>query len=146
MKRYLQLREDAKGLTIYCFPLYSLAVQQGSDFTFMLVETVNTLISVKVNICWGYTVELEPLLLKVCAIWKNACTIFASWEPIAQFPKLFYAAKVQCNLDLERLNLVTTCDLVTILQRPSFHLLHKIILFSDITQFSDSFCGDQKCH
>ena len=34
---------------------------------------------------------------------------------------------VQCNLDLVTLNLVTTCDLVTILQRPFFNLLHKII-------------------
>ena len=48
---------------------------------------------------------------------------------------------VQCNLDL-----VTTCDLVTILQRPFLNLLHKIIIFSDIMRFSDNFCGDQKCH
>ena len=53
---------------------------------------------------------------------------------------------VQCNLDLVTLNLVTTCDLETILQRPFFNLLHKIIWFSDIMQFSDSFCRDQKCH
>ena len=50
-------------------------------------------------------------------------------------------AQVQCNLDL-----VTTCDLVTILQRPFFNLLHKIIRFSDIMQFSDSFWRDHKCH
>ena len=30
------------------------------------------------------------------------------------------------------LNLVTTCDLVTILERPFFNLLHKIIRLSDI--------------
>ena len=54
--------------------------------------------------------------------------------------------KVQCNLDLVTLNLVTTCDLVTIFQRPFFNLLHKIIRFSDIMRFSDSFCGHQKCH
>ena len=53
---------------------------------------------------------------------------------------------LQCNLDLVTLNLVTTCDLVTIFQRPFFNLLHKIIRFSDIMQFSDNFCGDQKCH
>ena len=47
----------------------------------------------------------------------------------------------QCNLDL-----VTTCDIVTILQRPYFNLLHKIIRCSDILWFGDSFCGDQKCH
>ena len=41
---------------------------------------------------------------------------------------------VQCNLDL------VTSNLVTIFQRPFFNLLHKII------RFSDSFCGDQKCH
>jgi hypothetical protein len=44
------------------------------------------------------------------------------------------------------LSLVTTCDLATILQRMFFNLLHKIIRSSDIIQFSDSFCGDQKCH
>ena len=54
--------------------------------------------------------------------------------------------EVQCNLDLVTLNLVTTCDLVTILQRQLFNLLHKIIRFSDIMQFSDSFCGNIKCH
>ena len=53
---------------------------------------------------------------------------------------------MQCNLDLVTLNLVTTCDLVTILQRPFFNLLHKIIRFSDIMRFSDSFCRDQNCH
>ena len=37
------------------------------------------------------------------------------------------------------------CDLVTIFQRPFFNLLHKIIRFSDIMRFSDSFCGDPKC-
>ena len=39
---------------------------------------------------------------------------------------------VQCNLDLVTLNLVTTCDLVTFLQRSFFNLLHKIIRFSAI--------------
>ena len=49
--------------------------------------------------------------------------------------------EVQCNLDLVTLNLVTTCDLVTIFQRLFFNLLHKIIRFSDIMR-----CSDQKCH
>ena len=53
---------------------------------------------------------------------------------------------VQCNLDLVTLNLVTTCDLVIIFQRPFLNLPHKIIRFSDIKRFSDSFCGNQKCH
>ena len=39
---------------------------------------------------------------------------------------------LQGNLDLVTLNLVTTCDLVTVLQRSFFNLLHKIIRFSDI--------------
>ena len=39
---------------------------------------------------------------------------------------------IQCNLDLVTLNLVATCDLVTIFQRPFFNLQHKIIRFSDI--------------
>ena len=53
---------------------------------------------------------------------------------------------IQCNLDLVTLNLVTTCELVTILKRQFFNLLHKIIRFSDIMRFSDRFCQDQKCH
>ena len=36
------------------------------------------------------------------------------------------------------IKLMTTCDLVTILQRPFFNLLHKIIQFIDIMRFSDS--------
>ena len=47
--------------------------------------------------------------------------------------------QVECNLDLETLNLVTTYDLVTILQRLFFNLLRKSILFCDIMRFSDSF-------
>ena len=43
---------------------------------------------------------------------------------------------VQCNLDLVTLNLVTICDLVTILQRPFFILVHKSIRFSDIMQLT----------
>ena len=46
--------------------------------------------------------------------------------------------EIQCNLDL-----VTTCDLVTISLKPFFNLVHKIIRFCDIMQFNDSFCGDQ---
>ena len=59
---------------------------------------------------------------------------------------VYYSCCIQCNLDLVTLNLVTTCDLVTIFERPFFNLLHKIIRFSDIRQFGDSFCRDQKCH
>ena len=58
----------------------------------------------------------------------------------------FKLDKIQCNFDLVTLNLVTSCDLVTILQRPFFNLVHKIIRFSDIMQFSERFCGEQKCH
>ena len=53
---------------------------------------------------------------------------------------------MQCNLDLVSLNLVTSCDLVTILQQLFSNLLHKIIRFSDIMRFSDSLFRDQKCH
>ena len=53
---------------------------------------------------------------------------------------------VQYNLDLVTLNLVTTCDLVTILLRLFFNLQHKITRFIDIMPFSDSFCRDQNCH
>ena len=44
---------------------------------------------------------------------------------------------LKCNLDLVALNLVTTCDFVTILQRPFFNLIRNIIRFSDM-RFSDS--------
>ena len=37
--------------------------------------------------------------------------------------KVSNTIEVQCNLDLVTLNLVTTCDLVTIFQRPFFNLL-----------------------
>ena len=43
-----------------------------------------------------------------------------------------YVYVVQCNLDLATLKLVTTCYLVTILQRPFFNLLCKIIRYCDI--------------
>ena len=45
-----------------------------------------------------------------------------------KFEGIFFESRkqnVQCNLDLVTLNLVT------ILQRPFFNLLHKIICFSD---------------
>ena len=74
---------------------------------------------------------------------KSTLTRFHLCEDIFYFHK---KKSIQCNLDLVTVDLVTTCDLVTILQRPFFNLLHKIICFSDIMQFSDSFCGDQTCH
>ena len=46
--------------------------------------------------------------------------------------KLGIQTKVQCNLIIVTLSLVTTCDLVIILQRQFFNLLHKIIRFSGI--------------
>ena len=53
---------------------------------------------------------------------------------------------IQYNLDLMTLILVTTCDLVTILQLQFFNLLHRIIQFSDVMRFNDSFCRDQNSH
>ena len=56
-------------------------------------------------------------------------------------PKTLYwefLFQLQCNLHLVTLNLVTTCDLVTIFQRPFFNLLYKIIQFSDIMRFNNS--------
>ena len=41
-----------------------------------------------------------------------------------------YELNIQCNHDLVTLNLVKTCDIVTVLQRPFFNLLHKILRFS----------------
>ena len=82
-------------------------------------------------------------------------TRFTSGHPHVKQPDLVYIITVrnvllttciQCNLNLVTINLVTTCDLVTILQRPFFILLHKSIWFSVIIRLSDSFCGDQKCH
>ena len=43
-----------------------------------------------------------------------------------------FLLRIQCNLDLVTLNLVATCDLVTVFQRPFINLQHEIIRFSDI--------------
>ena len=65
-------------------------------------------------------------------LWSNLAKVAAFIiQNLARSPLLLL---VQCNLDL-----VTTCDLVTILQRPFFNIRHKIIQFSDIIGFSDSF-------
>ena len=48
-------------------------------------------------------------------------------------PQLMISNPALCNTG-------QSCNLVTIFQRPFFNLLHKIIQFSDIMQFSDSFC------
>ena len=53
---------------------------------------------------------------------------------------------LKCKNNLVTLNLATTCVLATIFQRKFFNLLNKIIQFSDIMRFSDSFCGGQKSH
>ena len=63
----------------------------------------------------------------------------ASYQDIGKFDFKRYQ-RIQCTLDLVTLNLVGTYDLVTILHRPFFNLLHMIIRFSDNMQFSDSFC------
>ena len=55
-------------------------------------------------------------------------TVNNTWHSITR------VISIQCNLDLVTLNLVTTCDLVTIFQIfqfSFFNLLHKIIQFSD---------------
>ena len=80
------------------------------------------------------------LICTVC--FKSEWLIFSPINPIIPT----YVKTVQCNLDLVTLNLVTTCDLVTIFQRPFFNLQHKNNIFSDIIRFSYSFFGDQKCH
>ena len=72
--------------------------------------------------------------------WKVCKSLRKTWNDSSNLFHCVCTLYIQCNLDLVTLNLVTTCDLVTILQRPFFNLLHKII------RFSDSFCGDQKCH
>ena len=64
---------------------------------------------------------------------------------ILGFMNLNFRMYVQCNLDFVTSNLVTNCDLVTVLKHLFFNVLHKIIQFSDIMHFSDSFCRDQKC-
>ena len=46
---------------------------------------------------------------------------------------------IQCNFELVTLDLVATCDLVTIFQKPFFNLLHEIIGFSDIMGFGTVF-------
>ena len=69
-------------------------------------------------------------------------TVCQNWwyYSFVHFCSLDKAIYVQCNLDLVTLNLVTTCDLVTIFERPLFILLHKTNIFSDNMQYSDSFC------
>ena len=46
---------------------------------------------------------------------------------ILGFMNLNFRMYVQCNLDLVTSNLVTNCDLVTVLQNLFFNILHKII-------------------
>ena len=86
---------------------------------------------------------------RIClvSIAPNHPGVFSQFFNADNFFKVHNAMlQIQCNLDLVTLNLVTTCDLVTIFQRPFFDLLHKIIRFSDTMRFSDNFCRDQKCH
>ena len=71
--------------------------------------------------------------------WLESKTFILYYKHSLSLSVLFKNVHVQYNLDLVTLNLATTCDLVTILQRPFFNLLHKIIPFSDIMRFSDSF-------
>ena len=50
--------------------------------------------------------------------------------------------RIQCNLDF-----VTTCDLVTIFQRPfSFYYIKSFDLVTLCDLSSDSFCGDKNCN
>ena len=62
------------------------------------------------------------------SVLSNFCQHFhlRAWETADQESMHL---QIQCNLDLVTPYLVTTCDLVTILQRPFFNLLHKIIWF-----------------
>ena len=83
--------------------------------------------------------------LLVCALaYFNPNNLYLEGKSGSFF--MFDNFAVQCNLDLVTFYLVTSCDLVTILQRPFFNLLHKNLRFSDIMRFSDNFCRDQKCH
>ena len=73
---------------------------------------------------FGHTIYGKRLTYK--EILPNKCAM----KSIMKNFKSFKTAPVfkQCNLE-----------------RPFFNLLHKIIQFSDIMRFSDSFCGHQKC-
>ena len=88
----------------------------------------------------------DPEVALICATYISKTHKIQMWQQISFGSDSVLCTYVQCNLDLVTLNLLTTCDLVTILQRPFFNLLHKIIRFSDVMQFSDSFCEDQRCH
>ena len=75
-----------------------------------------------------------------CEIWEHdVYTLkYKLKGHVVKFSKwAFVLSTVQ--LDLVTLNLVTTCGLVTVLQRPFFKLLDKIIRFSDNLWFSDTF-------
>ena len=63
---------------------------------------------------------------------SNRLSADMTYLKLKTFDEYLMSVYIQCNLDLMTLKLVTTCDLVTILQRPFFNLLHKIIRFSDI--------------
>ena len=79
--------------------------------------------------------------------WGSNFCVVTKWKKLYQLNTLIIKSSwdvdiylVQCDLDL-----VTTCDLVTILQRP--FSIYYIKLFNVATmRFSDSFCRDQQCH
>ena len=79
------------------------------------------------------------------------CNIYVIFY-VRTFPslKLIYSEKATKFCDISTLLLTgTTWDKSKLEILPSqniWTLLHKIIQFSNIMQFSDSFCGDQKCH
>ena len=76
----------------------------------------------------------------------NEKNIFLTFKAAGDWKKLFKVIQVYRKRCVEINKVQCNLDLVTILQRQFFNLLHKINLFSDIMQFNDSFCGDQKCH
>ena len=86
-----------------------------------------------VKLQFGEYVSLGKVeaVLKTCPIIENVCIYGESSKSYCVAllvpDRNVSTDQIQCNLDLVTLNLVSTCDLVTALQRPFLNLLLRII-------------------
>ena len=79
---------------------------------------------------------MEPAVAITLLGWKqNKRKVWQQWKNNRRICHI----RVQCNLNLVTLKLVTAFDVVTSLQRPFFNSTHKIIRFSDLmTVFAET--------
>ena len=64
---------------------------------------------------------------------------------IMLWPKKTFLIRVQCNLDLAKLNQMTNCNFkMAIFPNTIFQFIYWIITFSDFMRFRDSFFEDRK--